>query len=123
MTVVGDQGKIIGTVSEIMTDTQKGKILNILVNPKEGIELDGIEMENDEQGSFLLPVDQIHAVQDNIVVKSTHDGDYDRLVADLESSKVFMQRLLRNRLFSEVDRDAHPQLGNLEQNGFTSFDT
>ena len=69
MTVVGSQGKIIGTVSEILADTHKGEILHFLVSPENGIEIDEIKMKKDERGSFLLSVDQIQAVRDDVVIK------------------------------------------------------
>lgn len=53
--------------------------------------------------------------------QSTFDGRYDLLVADLESSKVFMQRLIRNHLFGKLDEDTYPRLGELEPNEFRSF--
>jgi len=52
---------------------------------------------------------------------STFDGRYDLLFADLESTRVFMQRLLRNRIFGEVDADKHPRLGELEPNEYATF--
>lgn len=46
--------------------------------------------------------------------QSTFSGRPNLLVAELDSSRVFMQRLIRNQLFGDIDSDSHIRLGNLD---------
>lgn len=52
---------------------------------------------------------------------STFEGNYDLLFADLESTRVFIQRLLRNRIFGKVDVSKHRKLGEMEPNEYATF--
>jgi sporulation protein YlmC with PRC-barrel domain len=66
-TVVTKTGKRFGEVGNIVFETRTGELLQIMLKNPTGF-TEGIELERDEQGSFLIPFSAVLAVGDFVVV-------------------------------------------------------
>jgi sporulation protein YlmC with PRC-barrel domain len=64
-TVMGDDGAEIGELYNITMDLKTGELHDLVVDPREGVAAD---FEVDEHGHFLVPVANVQAVKDHIVV-------------------------------------------------------
>ena len=65
-TVMGDDGAEIGQLYNITMDLKTGELHDIVVEPAEGVAAD---FDVNEHGHFLVPVGNVQAVKDHIVVR------------------------------------------------------
>ncbi|PSQ11235.1 photosystem reaction center subunit H [Halobacteriales archaeon QS_5_70_15] len=65
-TVMGDDGAEIGQLYNITMDLKTGGLHDIVVEPAEGVAAD---FDVNEHGHFLVPVGNVQAVKDHIVVR------------------------------------------------------
>lgn len=66
-TVVSKAGKRFGEVGNIVFETRTGELLQIMLTKPTGF-TEGVELEKDEQGNFLIPFSAVIAVGDFVVV-------------------------------------------------------
>ncbi|MFP8954021.1 PRC-barrel domain-containing protein [Natrialbaceae archaeon A-arb3/5] len=64
--VMGSDGKELGTVHNVTMDVETGTIANVLVTPKAD---DVYRFETTEDGTLLVPAQQIQAVDDYLMVE------------------------------------------------------
>ena len=65
-TVMGDDGAEIGELYNITMDLKTGELHDLVVDPREGVTTD---FEADARGHLLVPVGNVKAVKDHIVVR------------------------------------------------------
>ena len=65
-TVMGDDGAEIGELYNITMDLKTCEIHDLVVDPREGTTVD---FDVDEHGHLLVPVGNVQAVKDHIVVR------------------------------------------------------
>jgi len=65
-TVMGDDGAEIGELYNITMTLKTGELHDLVVEPSEGVTTD---FDVDERGHFLVPVGNVQAVKDHIVVR------------------------------------------------------
>ena len=63
--VVGSDGSEIGLLYNVTMEFNSGRLHHLLVEPAEGVTAD---FERDERGRFTIPVSNVRAVKDHIVV-------------------------------------------------------
>ena len=66
-TVVTKSGKRFGEVSDLSFDTKTGELIHILLKNPTGY-CEGLEIERDKNGAFLIPYSSVLAIGDYIVV-------------------------------------------------------
>ena len=66
-TVVSKTGKRFGEVGNLTFETRTGELIQIIVKNPTGY-AEGLELEKDKKGSFLIPFSSVIAVGDFIVV-------------------------------------------------------
>jgi sporulation protein YlmC with PRC-barrel domain len=67
--VMGSDGTELGMLYNITMDLKTGELANLLVEPDEQLQRDAVEFDADEAGRFQVPVQQVQAVKDYIVVQ------------------------------------------------------
>ena len=65
-TVMGADGAEIGQLYNITMNLKTGELHDLVVEPSEGV---GAEFEVDDHGHFRVPVSNVQAVKDHIVVR------------------------------------------------------
>ena len=72
--VMRNDGKEMGSLENITVDLKTGKLESIVVKPKPDIVLSDFEgYSKDAEGNFLVPVNLVESVTDNIMVKDIKD--------------------------------------------------
>ena len=66
-TVVSKSGKRFGEVSDLTFDTKTGELIHIMLKNPTGY-CEGLEIERDKDGTFLIPYSSVLAIGDYIVV-------------------------------------------------------
>jgi sporulation protein YlmC with PRC-barrel domain len=66
-TVMGDDGAELGLLYNITMDLKNGRLGHLIVDP--GERSASADFERDEHGHFLVPVGNVQAVKDHIVVR------------------------------------------------------
>ena len=66
-TVVSKSGKRFGEVNDLSFDTKTGELIHILLKNPTGY-CEGLEIERDKDGTFLIPYSSVLAIGDYIVV-------------------------------------------------------
>ena len=66
--VMGSDGTELGMLYNITLDLKSGRLIDLLVTPDEEAPLKGIDFERDSAGRFKVPVGNVQAVKDYIVV-------------------------------------------------------
>jgi sporulation protein YlmC with PRC-barrel domain len=66
--VMGSDGTELGMLYNITMDVDSGSLGHLLVSPHESVQLDATPFEVDESGRFRVPVANVQAVKDYIVV-------------------------------------------------------
>ena len=64
--VMGSDGTELGTLYNITMDVETGRLKNLIVSPNEHV--GGVDFEANEQGQYQIPVGNVQAVKDYIVV-------------------------------------------------------
>ena len=64
--VMGSDGAELGTLYNITMDVETGRLKNLIVSPNEHV--GGVDFEANEQGQYQIPVGNVQAVKDYIVV-------------------------------------------------------
>jgi sporulation protein YlmC with PRC-barrel domain len=65
-TVMGDDGAEIGELYNITMDLKTGELYDLVVDPSENVSAD---FDVDERGHYLVPISNVQAVKDHIVVR------------------------------------------------------
>ncbi len=65
-TAMTDDGVILGTIDNFVIDTETGKIIHMLINPAEDLELR--EYKRDAQGRLIMPFQAMRSVRDVVVL-------------------------------------------------------
>ncbi len=65
-TAMTDDGVILGTIDNFVVDTETGKIVHMLINPAEDLELRGYK--RDAQGRLIMPFQAMRSVRDVVVL-------------------------------------------------------
>ena len=65
-TAMTDDGVILGTIDNFVIDTETGKIVHMLINPAEDLELRGYK--RDAQGRLIMPFQAMRSVRDVVVL-------------------------------------------------------
>lgn len=68
-TVVGTQGTRLGKISDITIHPRAGTLLNLLINPHDGVDEETLNLIPTEDGFFQLSHERVRAVQDTVVVE------------------------------------------------------
>lgn len=68
MEVMGADGVELGTLYNITMDLRTGQLYDVIVEPHDGINPVALDYETDEEGRLEVPVAQVQAVKDYIVV-------------------------------------------------------
>ena len=63
--VVGSDGSEVGRLYNVTMDYKSGRLNHLLVEPAEGVTVD---FEMDDRGRYHIPVSEVQAVKDHIVV-------------------------------------------------------
>lgn len=63
--VVGSDGTELGMLYNITMDIKNGRLRNLLIDPAESVTAD---FDMDDQGHYMVPVGQVQAVKDHIVI-------------------------------------------------------
>jgi sporulation protein YlmC with PRC-barrel domain len=66
--VMGSDGTELGMLYNITMDVKSGALGHLLVSPDEAVQVDTMPFEVDESGRFRVPVANVQAVKDYIVV-------------------------------------------------------
>jgi sporulation protein YlmC with PRC-barrel domain len=66
-TIVTKSGKRFGEVGNILFDTRTGELLQIVIRNPTSYS-DGLELEKDKDGAYLIPFSSVLAVGDFVVV-------------------------------------------------------
>jgi sporulation protein YlmC with PRC-barrel domain len=64
-TVMGDDGAEIGELYNITMNLKTGELHDLVVDPREGVTAD---FDVDDHGHYLVPIGNVQAVKDHIVV-------------------------------------------------------
>ena len=64
--VMGDDGAEIGELYNITMDLKTGELHDLVVDPGESVSAD---FDVDERGHYLVPIGNVQAVKDHIVVR------------------------------------------------------
>ena len=64
-TVMGDDGAEIGQLDNITMNLKTGELHDLVVDPREGVTVD---FDVDDHGHYLVPIGNVQAVKDHIVV-------------------------------------------------------
>ncbi|MFC6939410.1 PRC-barrel domain-containing protein [Salinirubellus sp. GCM10025818] len=64
--VMGDDGAEIGELYNITMDLKTGELYDLVVDPSENVSAD---FDVDERGHYLVPISNVQAVKDHIVVR------------------------------------------------------
>ncbi len=67
--VMGADGSELGLLYNVTMDVQSGRLLNLLVTPDEENPPTGVDYERDDAGRFQVPVGDVQAVKDYIIVQ------------------------------------------------------
>ncbi len=67
--VMGADGSELGMLYNVTIDVQSGRLLNLLVTPDEDNPPTGVDYERDDAGRFQVPVGDVQAVKDYIIVE------------------------------------------------------
>ncbi len=67
--VMGSDGTELGMLYNITMDLKSGKLFDLVVDPDEELSARAVEFERDDRGRFLVPVANVQAVKDYIVVQ------------------------------------------------------
>ncbi|MFP4591313.1 MAG: PRC-barrel domain-containing protein [Halobacteriales archaeon] len=68
MEVMGSDGVELGMLYNVTMDLRTGQLHDIIVDPNEEVNVSSLEYETDEEGRLQVPVAQVQAVKDYIVV-------------------------------------------------------
>lgn len=67
--VMGADGSELGMLYNITMDVHSGRLRHLLVSPDEDNPPQGIDFEQDDAGRFQIPVGNVQAVKDYIIVQ------------------------------------------------------
>lgn len=70
MDVMGADGVEIGELYNVTMDIRTGQLFDIIVEPNDGINPGALDFETDEEGRVHIPIEDVQAVKDHIVVQS-----------------------------------------------------
>jgi len=65
--VMGTDGKELGSLYNITMDLSSGSLNHLVIDPAES--LMSTDFEHSDQGRLLIPVDQVKAVKDHMIVQ------------------------------------------------------
>jgi Uncharacterized conserved protein len=66
--VMGSDGRELGMLYNITMDTNSGRLDNLVVEPDEALQ--GSDFPTDERGRLLVPVSNVQAVKDHMIVQA-----------------------------------------------------
>lgn len=69
MEVMGADGVEIGELYNVTMDLRTGQLFDIIIEPNDGINPVALDLDTDDQGRVHIPVEQVQAVKDYIVIK------------------------------------------------------
>lgn len=67
--VMGSDGTQIGTTYNVTMNVETGRLNHLLVTPSEDLPHGKVNFDRDDGGRFQVPVSQVQAVKDYIVVQ------------------------------------------------------
>ncbi|QLG50258.1 PRC-barrel domain-containing protein [Natrinema halophilum] len=67
--VMGSDGTELGLLYNITMDLKSGTLHDLVIEPDEAISRRGVDLELNDAGRFLVPVNRVQAVKDYIVVQ------------------------------------------------------
>ncbi|MCU4925396.1 PRC-barrel domain-containing protein [Halobacteria archaeon AArc-dxtr1] len=67
--VMGSDGTELGLLYNITMDLKSGRLHDLVIDPDEELRDQAIEIEHDDNGRFRVPVSNVQAVKDYIVVQ------------------------------------------------------
>jgi sporulation protein YlmC with PRC-barrel domain len=68
MPALSSDGKILGTIRNAVMNTKTGELLDIVVEPKEGV--DPMLFRQDAQGNIVFPFENVVSVKDVAVIRT-----------------------------------------------------
>ncbi len=68
MPALSNDGRILGTIRNVVMNTKSGELLDIVVEPKEGV--DPMLFRQDAQGNVMFPFEDVVSVRDVVVIKT-----------------------------------------------------
>lgn len=69
MEVMGSDGVEIGELYNVTMDIRTGQLFDIIVEPNDGINPVALDFETDDEGRVHVPIENVQAVKDYIVVE------------------------------------------------------
>lgn len=69
MEVMGADGTELGMLYNVTMDLRSGQLFDLIVEPNDAINVASLNFKTDEEGRLQVPVDQVQAVKDYIVIK------------------------------------------------------
>ena len=67
--VMGSDGSELGMLYNISMDMKSGRLMHLLVTPDEERSPSGVDFDQDDAGRFNIPVGNVQAVKDYIIVE------------------------------------------------------
>ncbi len=67
--VMGSDGSELGMLYNISVDLQSGQLIDLIVSPDEESVVPDVDFEQDEAGRYKVPVSNVQAVKDYIIVE------------------------------------------------------
>jgi len=67
--VMGSDGTELGGLDNITMDLKSGKLHDLVIEPDEELSRRAVDLNVDDAGRFLVPVNRVQAVKDYIVVQ------------------------------------------------------
>ena len=67
--VMGSDGRELGMLYNISVDLRSGRLIDLLVTPDEELSGGDLEFDQDEGGRYRIPVTNVQAVKDYIIVE------------------------------------------------------
>lgn len=68
--IMGTDGAQLGQLHNVTMEIQTGKLIDLIVTPREDLSVDRVPFEFDEQGRFRVPAERVEAVKDYVVVRN-----------------------------------------------------